>query len=125
MEAGVRRIRRSRIGGLLRAYLTEPLIGSRFGSSRVVALGLEVALKVIAPDLYVAPELYGGYLPALYTLVDPRFAHPQLLADIRDREEFRASSCLSSSWLALGALRPLLSAYEGLFEPSKGVLQLF
>src|SRR5215213_1848138 len=106
------------MGGLLRAYLTEPLLGGRFGGSRVVALGLEVALKVLSPDLYVAPELNGGYLSTLDAPVDPRFAHPQLLADVRDREEIEVpcSSCCFCTWLGLGALRTLISAYEGLFK---------
>src|SRR5215218_9381846 len=67
-----------------------PFSESRPGGSRVVALGLEVALKVLSPDLYVAPKLYRGYLPTLYPPVDPRFAHPKLLADLRDREQIEA-----------------------------------
>src|SRR5215217_4128762 len=113
-------------GCALRRAVSLPFSESRPGGSGAIALGLEVALKVLTPDLYIAPELYGGYLPALDSRVDPRFAHPQLLADVRDREEFGApSSCFSSSLLGLGALRPLLSACEGLFESSKRVLQLF
>jgi len=64
--------------------------GLPLGGSRVVALGVEVPLKVLTPNLYVAPELHGGYLPALYMPVDPRFAHPKLLADLRDREQIEA-----------------------------------
>ena len=66
------------------------------GGSRLVALGLEVPLKVLTPDLYVAPELYGGYLATLYPPVDPRFAHPKLLADLRDREEIEALTIYGS-----------------------------
>ena len=88
-----------------------------------MALGLEVPLKVLSPDLYVTPELYGGYLPAPYTPVDPRFAHPKLLADLWNREEIEVpSSCFSL--LGLGALRPLLSAHEGLFELYEHAIQL-
>ena len=90
----------------------------------MVALVLQVPFEVFAPDLYVAPKLNGGYLPALDVPVDPRFAHPQLLADVGDREEIKSSSCFSSL-LGLGALRPLLSACESFFEPSERVLQLF
>src|SRR5215218_233570 len=91
--------------------------GLPLGGSRVVALGLEVPLKVLTPNLYVAPELYGGYLPTLDTPVDPRFAHPKLLADVCDREQIEVSSCCCfCSWLGLGALRTLISAFEGLFK---------
>src|SRR5829696_731029 len=34
------------------------------GGGRLVALGLQVPFEIFTPDLYVAPELHGGYLPA-------------------------------------------------------------
>src|SRR5215212_2869180 len=85
----------------------------------LVALRLQVPFEIFAPDLYVAPELNGGYLPTLYTPVDPRFAHPQLLADVRDREEIEVPSC---SWLGLGTLLPLFWLAEGIFELYEGAL---
>ncbi len=63
---------------------------------RLVALILQVPLEVLTPYLYVAPELYRGYLPALYAPVDPALAHPKLLADLRDREEKEEASSLLS-----------------------------
>src|SRR5829696_9036209 len=110
-------------GCALRRAVSLPFSEIRPGGSGAVALGLEVALKVLTPDLYVAPELYGGYLPTLYPPVDPRFAHPKLLADVRNREQIEVSSCCCfCSWLGLGALRTLISAYEGLFKLYKRAL---
>ena len=93
-----------------------PFLESWFGSSRLVALSFQVPLEVLAPDLYVAPELDAGYLPALYAPVDPALAHPKLPADVRDREQIEAPFC--PLLLGLGAFLPplFLLATEGLLE---------
>jgi hypothetical protein len=54
---------------------------------RLVALIFQVPFEVFTPYLYVAPELYRGYLPAPYVPIDPALAYPKLLADLWDREE--------------------------------------
>jgi hypothetical protein len=104
---------------------TLPFLESWFGGSRLVALSFQVPLEVLAPDLYVAPELDAGYLPALYAPVDPALAHPKLPADVRDREEIEAFSSPFSIMVGLGTLRPLFSPTEDLLELYKRALQLF
>lgn len=53
----------------------------------VVTLFFQVRLKVPARHLDGAPEFHAGYLAALYLLVDPTLAHPEFLADLRDRQQ--------------------------------------
>ena len=89
-----------------------------------VTLSLQIPFEVFAPDLYVATERQAWYLPAPYALVDPALAHPQLLADLRDREENKSSSCSLLALLLLGFLPSFLSI-EVLFELYEHALQLF
>ena len=97
----------------------------RTGYNLPVALSFQVRFEVLAPDLYVAPELDAGYLPALYAPIDPALAHPQLFSNIIDREEVQAPlSRLGFLFVLLRSLPPLLVA-EGFFELCERELQVF
>ena len=78
---------------------------------------LQVFFEVLALYLNVAPQPHAGYLPALYALMDPALAHPQLPADLEDREQ------LGGAFAGRG-LRRSLPPFEGFFELQERGLQL-
>ena len=112
-------------GGARRALLGALAVRQKRLAQTLVALSFQVRFEVFAPDLYVAPELDAWYLPALYAPIHPALAHPQLLADIVDREEVQVSpSRLGLLFVLQGALPPLLPS-EGLFELRERDVQSF
>ena len=112
----VQGMRAERLAKVLREGLfLERLLLSRWLVRRAVAATLKVFLEILAFDLDGAPQLYAGYLPALYPPVGPTPTHAQRIADLWDREEHWASGVLT--------LRSF--AREGPFKLKEYLIELF
>jgi hypothetical protein len=91
---------------------------------------LEVFFELVAPYLYRAAQPYAGNLPAAQTPVDPALAHPELPAQLRNREQLHAAALLfflraqSSSSLPRG-VNTLLELQEGALEFLEGLVVSF